>query len=52
MGYIFYAVLRVASIKNLEIFPCGVFLSCIVDEMFVEVLLFQEISPTMKICLI
>ena len=34
--------------KKLRYFPCKVFLSCIVDEMFIEIPLFQETSPPLK----
>ena len=29
-----------------EIFPCGAFLSCVADVMFIEAPLFQERFPT------
>ena len=35
------AVLRVSRKKNSKMFPCGAFLSCVVDKMFMEVPLFQ-----------
>ena len=34
--------------KNSEIFPCGAFLFWAVDEMFIEVHLFQETSLSLK----
>ena len=34
--------------KKTHIFPCGAFLSCVVDEMFIEMPWFQENSPALK----
>ena len=42
------AVLRASGRKNSEIFPCGAFLSCVVDKLFIEVPLFQKTSPALK----
>ena len=39
------AALKASRRKNFEIFLSGAFLSCVVDEMFIEVPLFQETSP-------
>ena len=33
---------------NTKMFPCGSFLLCVVHETFIEVSLFQEISPAAK----
>ena len=40
--------LRVSRRKNSKILPCGVFLSCVADEMLVKVSLFQKISPALN----
>ena len=42
------AVLKVSRKKNFKMFPCGAFLSCVVDKMFIEVPLFQETYPALK----
>ena len=34
--------------ENPEIFACGTLISCAVEEMFIEVPLFQETSPIPK----
>ena len=41
-------VLRVSRRKINIFFPCGAFLSCVVDEMFIDVPWFQENSPALK----
>lgn len=38
------AILEVSRRKNCKGLPCGAFLLCVVDEMFIEMLLFQETS--------
>ena len=34
--------------KKTQFFPCGAFLSCMVDQMFIEVPWFQENTPALK----
>ena len=41
-------VLRVSRRKKPIFFPCGAFLSCVVDEMFIDVPWFRENSPALK----
>ena len=41
-------VLRVSSRKKNIFSPCGAFLPCVVDEMFIDVPWFQENSPALK----
>lgn len=41
-------VLRVSSWKKNKVFPCGAFLSCIVDQIFIEVPWFQDNTPVLK----
>ena len=41
-------VLRVFKRKNSKNFPCGALITFVLDEMFIEVSLFQEISSTLK----
>ena len=41
-------VLRVSRRKINIFFPCGAFLSCVVDEMFIDVPWFRENSPALK----
>ena len=47
-GYTFKYGLRISKKKISETFPCGVCLSCVEDDMFIEVPLFQETSPALK----
>ena len=42
------AALRVLRNRNLDIFPCGGFLLCVVDEMFIKTPLFQETIPGLE----
>ena len=50
MGYFSHlkCILRVSTEKTSEFFPCGVFLSCVVDETFIELPLSQKTSPPLK----
>ena len=41
-------VLWVSGRKKPQIFHCGAFLSCVIDEMFIKVPWFQENSPALK----
>ena len=45
---IYNAVLKVSRRKNSKIFYCGAFSSCVVDEKFIGVTLFQETFPVLK----
>ena len=43
-----YELLRVSRTESSKFFLCEVFLSCVVDEMFIEVSLFHETSHFLK----